>query len=312
MQFTYRRQPVMALVYLKAVLKKRQKRYQLGDALPVIELQQQPMAVKQQALARYRKLCNIPRSDQLPLLYPQIMAFPLQMAVLTARDFPLAVLGLVHVENEAQWMKPPVAAAGCVLAFKCKLGKLSNTAKGIHFAIETEAYDDDGLVWRSTMTLLYRCKVGSTMMPREAAGLTDSKETEIDNKIETWLLKPAMARRYALLSRDLNPIHLFDISAKLFSFKQQIMHGMYVAARSSAALMSDADGGRCRIRHQFKKPLMLPAKVKLFSVKQGSDSALPRLELWNKDVNQLHLVTEMLTADVVRAPASEPNKIVTA
>ena len=45
-----------------------------------------------------------------------------------------------------------------------------------------------------------------------------------------------IGRRYAAVSGDRNPIHLAGFAAKAFGFKSAIAHGMWVKARTLAAL----------------------------------------------------------------------------
>ena len=41
-------------------------------------------------------------TDVLPATYPHVLAFPLQVALMTDRSFPLALPGLVHVRNRIE------------------------------------------------------------------------------------------------------------------------------------------------------------------------------------------------------------------
>jgi acyl dehydratase len=45
-----------------------------------------------------------------------------------------------------------------------------------------------------------------------------------------------IGRRYAAVSGDRNPIHLYGMTAKAFGFPRQIAHGMWTKARCLAAL----------------------------------------------------------------------------
>ena len=45
-----------------------------------------------------------------------------------------------------------------------------------------------------------------------------------------------IGRRYAGVSGDPNPIHMYAVTARLFGFKSAIAHGMWSYARVLAAL----------------------------------------------------------------------------
>ena len=49
-----------------------------------------------------------------------------------------------------------------------------------------------------------------------------------------WRLPADLGRRYASVSGDRNPIHLYGVTAKAFGFPRQIAHGMWSKARSIA------------------------------------------------------------------------------
>src|SRR5699024_167792 len=50
-------------------------------------------------LSAYQTLLGEAGTDELPAGYVHVLAFPLAMALMVRPDFPLPVLGLVHVEN---------------------------------------------------------------------------------------------------------------------------------------------------------------------------------------------------------------------
>jgi acyl dehydratase len=75
-----------------------------------------------------------------------------------------------------------------------------------------------------------------------------------------WSVPADIGRRYAAVSGDSNPIHLYGFTAKLFGFPRAIAHGMWTKAHCLAAYEG-------RLPHafsvdvQFKLPILLPAKV---------------------------------------------------
>ena len=75
-----------------------------------------------------------------------------------------------------------------------------------------------------------------------------------------WRLPGDLGRRYAAVSGDHNPIHLYALTAKAFGFPRQIAHGMWSKARCLAALdgrLPDA----VTVEVAFKKPVLLPGTV---------------------------------------------------
>jgi acyl dehydratase len=77
-----------------------------------------------------------------------------------------------------------------------------------------------------------------------------------------------LGRAYGRIAGDLNPIHVSDLSAKLFGFPHAIAHGMWSLARCAA----EFDTARaCALGVQFKLPVFLPSRVKL-EVETGGEA----------------------------------------
>ena len=76
----------------------------------------------------------------------------------------------------------------------------------------------------------------------------------------TWRLRGDLGRRYAAVSGDHNPIHLYPLTAKALGFKRQIAHGMWSLARCVAALENRLPDA-VTVDAAFKKPIFLPGTV---------------------------------------------------
>jgi len=108
-------------------------------------------------------------------------------------------------------------------------------------------------VWESTTTYLRRCK-GTEDAP---AGLTFA---EVPPGGAEWKLPGDLGRRYAAVSGDRNPIHLYPLTAKALGFQRQIAHGMWSKARCIAAIENRLPDA-VRVDVAFKKPILLPGTV---------------------------------------------------
>src|SRR5215216_3254468 len=76
------------------------------DALPERELRRDGITVDRRQLAAYARVCGFAVGDTLPATYPHVLAFPLAIELMAARDFPFGVLGLVHVRNAIEHLRP--------------------------------------------------------------------------------------------------------------------------------------------------------------------------------------------------------------
>jgi acyl dehydratase len=201
-------------------------------------------------------VCGFPRKDTLPLTYPHLLAFGLHMAIMTDASFPFPAIGTVHLENSLTAHRP--ISAGEPLQVTARPVHLRPHAKGRVFDLVTTVHAGGELVWEETSTFLRRgggdpgAPVSSTVLSDVPAGAT------------RWRLGGDLGRRYAAVSADHNPIHLYGLTAKAFGFPRQIAHGMWSEARCLAALdgrLPDA----VRVDVAFKKPVLLPGTVALGS-----------------------------------------------
>jgi acyl dehydratase len=94
----------------------------------------------------------------------------------------------------------------------------------------------------------------------------------VDDGGVEWRLGGDLGRRYAAVSGDRNPIHLYGVTAKAFGFPRQIAHGMWSKARSVAAVENRLPDA-VRVEVAFKTPILLPGTVR-FSTRRTEDGTV--------------------------------------
>jgi len=95
-----------------------------------------------------------------------------------------------------------------------------------------------------------------------------------------------IGRAYGMASGDVNPIHLFSLTAKFLGFKKAIAHGMWTKAKALSLLMPREDVDKAEVTVEFKTPLFLPARASLWSTRLD-DGAL--FEVRNAKGDKPHL-----------------------
>ena len=223
-----------------------------GDALPDLTLTRHDVPVERARLAAYNEVCGFPLKETLPLTYPHMLAFPLHMAIMTDASFPFPAIGTVHLANSITQHRPISASER--LQVTCRPQDLRPHPKGRVFDIVTTVHAAGEPVWEETTTLL---RLGGG--DKDAPSGEDGLEVVPGNGV-VWRLGSDLGRRYAAVSGDHNPIHLYGLTAKAFGFPRQIVHGMWSKARCLAAL----DGrlpAAVRVDVAFKKPVLLPGAV---------------------------------------------------
>ncbi|MFE7265016.1 MaoC/PaaZ C-terminal domain-containing protein [Streptomyces sp. NPDC057592] len=229
-------------------------------------------------LASYRRICGFAEPDTLPLTYPHVLGFPLAMRLMTARRFPLPVVGLVHTWIEITRHRPLHPTD--LLELTVYADELMPHRRGTEVTMVTEARLAGELVWESRSGYLSRhardaatstdpipatrdataTARGTTPVTRDATPATrdTAPVTELP-ALAQWQLPGDLGRRYGAASGDRNPIHLYPITARLFGFPRAIAHGMWTVARCLAEVPrpDDVHG----VRADFRAPVLLPATV---------------------------------------------------
>jgi hypothetical protein len=254
--------PHLTELYVRAATRRKIT----GTTLPEDGLRCQ-VDVDSTRLAAYRKVCGFIENGLLPPTYPHVLAFALQMQLLTARDFPFPLLGLIHLANRIRVLRP-MGGVGSVQV-NVHVQNLQPHAKGAVFDLITTLNDPLGPLWEAESHIL--CK--GVTLPGELA-IEQENPTVALSELTRWWAPADIGRKYAKVSGDYNPIHLSAISARLFGFPQAIAHGLWNKARTLAALSEHLPPANIDIAVEFKKPVRLPSEVMLLASAPGSSGDL--------------------------------------
>lgn len=235
-----------------------------GGNLPALELRVPSLRTDRDHLAAYAKVCGFTLRDTLPATYLNVRAFAVHIALMTDKEFPFGPVGLVHLRNAIVHHRP--VGTGEELALRVWTTGLDPHPKGRTLTLHTEVTvpGDPTVVWEAQSTMLRTGEIGSHPPPR----VERPADPEVPAST-TWKVPGDTGRRYAAVSGDRNPIHLYGVTAKPFGFPQAIAHGLWTKARAVAALeaqLPDAFG----VEVEFRKPVLLPTTV-TFGSTTGKD-----------------------------------------
>ncbi len=260
--------------------------------LPGVEAWQTGICAEVAKVRAYARVCGFnPDAHGLPITYPHILAFPLHMELMLHKEFPLPLMGLVHIRNHITQHR--TIQLSDKLDICCRFNPLRHTDKGLEFDICTEISCGGHIVWESVSTNLAR---HPRSKERRTARVRPAPASFSEH--EDWELASNLGRRYARVSGDSNPIHLFALSARLFGFPRHIAHGMWSKARAAATLMPQLHSERCSLSCDFRLPVFLPAKAVLHwnpptqAVPAGTD-----FELRSPDGHTTHLQGRVFIPD---------------
>lgn len=224
-------------------------------------------------VARYASVCGfapVSGSSQVPLTYPQMLTFPLVMHYMTSSACPWPAIGTVHLANAITQQAP--LAAGEAVRVELQTGELQAHDKGQVFTLTLRVLREASgeCVWQATQTLLrvgVRSPVGVPFDVALDNDLPLLRHAEFDAPVD-------IGRRYAAVSGDYNPIHLWPLTARLLGFRRAIAHGLWTQARALALLQSDGILPQASLQTVFRRPLLLPAQATLWQAGPGPGQTL--------------------------------------
>ena len=273
------------LAGLMAVLQAGRKQPGTVESLAPVIYVRPAVTLDALAMAAYARVCAGTPDQGVPLLYPQMLTFPLAMAYFASRYCPWPAMGTVHLANHVRQHAP--LQAGDVLRVEMQTGQLLAHDKGQVFTLEFRVVKADQLVWEATQTLL-RLGVKNPVGPAYASALNNDHPLSLQS---SFVADGGIGRRYGRISGDLNPIHLSALSACMFGFRRAIAHGMWTQARALSAMLPRQAIAQAQVLVEFKTPLFLPARPTLWSTRaiEGDLSHNALFEVRNAKGDKPHL-----------------------
>lgn len=208
-------------------------------------------------LAAYQRLLGEPSSEVLPAGFLHVLAFPLATAVMVRGDFPLPLLGMVHLRNVVRVLRP--VHLGETIDVRAWAQDARAHRRGVQVDLVAEVLVDGEVAYQGVSTYLAK---GFTA-PDGAAPAGEAPREEWTAPLPTarWALGAGTGRAYASVSGDQNPIHTSALGARAFGFPRAIAHGMYSAARALAEVGPSRRGETYEWTVEFFKPVLLPSTV---------------------------------------------------
>ena len=221
------------------------------------------------------------------MTYPHVLAFPLHLDLMSDPAFPFKPMGIVHVANTITQHRPVPADA--TLAIEVSAGPHRPHSKGTVFDVHQRRAGR-----RRAGVERRRPRCSAAARATRWGAVPDLLPDPELPPVAQWELAANLGRRYAAVSGDRNPIHLFKLTAQAFGFPRQIAHGMWAKAAALSQLtemLPDA----FTVRVDFRKPMLLPSKAD-FGYRDG-DAGTVELALHDaRDPDTVHLIGRVTPA----------------
>lgn len=253
------------------------------DSLPALTAEAVGVPVDADALIAYQRLLGDTVRDEVPSVFLHGLAFPVALWLMARRDFPLPLLGMVHLSNHVRHLRPVRPQER--LTIRTHVERLRPHHAGAQVDVIARILVGEELVWEGRSVYLAK---GVRI---EGAGVPEAVSHPAFVPPATtgrWRLDGAAGRRFAEVLGDFNPIHLSALSAKALGLKRPIAHGMYLAAKALAAVAPHGTGYAWDI--EFAAPVQLPGTVE-FGRRTVGDATV--FAGWDARKNRPHFFGEV-------------------
>ena len=261
--------------------------------LPAVSHEVREVRPDVENLTAYQHLLGETASDVLPAGFIHALAFPVAMSVMSRDDFPLPLLGMLHLRNVVEYRRPVTFTEPLDIVARAEALRAHRAGTQVDIAVEVRAAGDgtpgeDAACWCGVSTYLakgvFLPGIDKASAPAAPQGFSAPDPTAL------WQLGVDAGRAYAAVSGDFNPIHLSVLSAKALGLRRSIAHGMYLASRALADVGS-VKGDSFRWEVGFEAPVFLPARVALdISTAESGDGGWLRSDYvaWNPRSGRKH------------------------
>jgi hypothetical protein len=269
----FARAPAIWSMYPKIMVSRKPALIPEGSAVPRIEARLGKVAIDRKHLAAYSDVCGAASGATLPIAYPHVLAMPLHLAMLGAEAFPVKLFGLVHIQNRIA-MREPISAEEPA-QIRAWIEGHRDTERGQEFDLHTEYVVGGEPLWDETCTFLARKKAPAGAS-KPVSRAVDTPPDGVAVKSSSFRAPAGLGRRYGLISGDVNPIHMSDLTARAFGFPRAIAHGMWSLGRLASDFEAEQFNGGCELSVSFKLPIYMPSWLMLqrWQIENGSAFAL--------------------------------------
>jgi hypothetical protein len=283
--------PSLSKLYVNAAAQAARRRVlgtHNGSSLPAIGHEVRGVRADVGNLTAYQHLIGLTARDTLPAGYLHALAFPLAMSVMNRDDFPLPLLGMIHLSNQVEQRSPVLFTEA--LDIQARVENLQGHRAGTQLDVvaEIRGAGTPDIKWTGRSSYLakgvFLPGIDKPTPHNGQADFTPPDPTAI------WHLGVDTGRAYAAVSGDFNPIHLSVLSAKALGMRRSMAHGMYLASRALADV-GPAKGETFTWDVVFEAPVFLPARVALdITTAQTPGEGWQRAEFvaWNPRSGRRH------------------------
>ncbi|MDH4225020.1 MAG: hypothetical protein OEW12_05195 [Deltaproteobacteria bacterium] len=198
--------------------------------------------------------------DFLPMIYPQVMGFPLTMSLLHHPRFPIAIFDSLQIRNHLLQHRP--IGLGEPLEFSLEVNRHRRLEKGVEFDFYTRVKASGDLAWEGVTTFYYRGKYKGKDDPSGYGAAPGAEPPGGKGEEMEWKVPDGGGLRFARLLGNYHPVHWWRMYARFFGFKAPFHHPAMVIEMAMAHLPAELSGCQ-RLDTWIKGPIYYGSQVRL-------------------------------------------------
>jgi len=263
---SFRKKPSSLANYARIILTRRPGKTQ-DTPVPRLLGRMENIIADPVNLTRYRELCRLENDGEIPVLYPHVIASPVYMHLLSRKEFPIPLIGSLHLRNHIIRHRPIDDREP--LTLEVMTGEKRVVKQGIEFDFTILLSSKGERLWESITTWFKKGNYGTIHTQSPHAEIIRPLN-EGEKHAESYIPRE-IGKRFARITGDYNPIHISKFIAPLFGLKRDVAHAMWVCADTIRQLPLYENESPLRVDLAFKGPLFLDSRY-LIKLKMTHDN----------------------------------------
>lgn len=232
----YQRTPSATAYMARALLPLRGPRR--GDEFPRLVLRWSDLRIEPHHWAAFCAATGLREAQEIPVLYPHVLGFRLQMALLTHPAFALPIWRALQIRDRL--VRHAHIDRSGRFELETRVDAHRPVAKGLEVDLCSRLAQGPACVWESRVTYFYRGYggpfVAAAAADAAAAPPPPAPDLSLAPVVERWRMPDGGGWRFGALTGDYNGIHWSRWYARRFGFQTAFIHPQRVAGLCLARL----------------------------------------------------------------------------
>lgn len=226
-------------------------------AFPRIVVRWTGLRIERSQLQAFRQATGSAESEGVPVLYPHVFGFRLQMALLTHRAYPLPIWTALQIRNRL--VRHALFDPRETMDMETQIGGHRIVEKGVEVDLLSCLTHGSNCYWESQVTYFYRGRFGAAPSSAPTVQAPSLAEASV---VDRFQVPNGGGWGFGKLTGDFNGIHYWPWYARRFGFPTAFPHPQRVAGMCLARLRGpDAEAQTLEL--WIKGPVFYGANVAL-------------------------------------------------